>query len=137
MHAVVESFLSGFPVLMLHSSVTLAMLAVAVVVYIRITPYDDIALIRDGNQAVAVSLSAALLGLAVPLAFCMATSVSVWDIVVWGAVTLFLQLVAYRVVDLLLRGLPQRIQNGEISAATFLASVKLGTAAINAAAVVG
>ncbi|MCF3630443.1 DUF350 domain-containing protein [Thalassospiraceae bacterium LMO-SO8] len=137
MQAVIESFLSGFPVLMLHSSVTLAMLAVAAVVYIRITPYDDIELIRDGNQAVAVSLSAALLGLALPLAFCMATSVNVWDIVVWGAVTLFLQLVAYRVVDLLLRGLPQRIQNGEIGAATFLASVKLSTAAVNAAAVVG
>lgn len=137
MQAVVESFLSGFPVLMLHSSVTLAMLAAAAVVYIRITPYDDIELIRDGNQAVAVSLSAALLGLALPLAFCMATSVNVWDIVVWGAVTLFLQLVAYRIVDLLLRGLPQRIQNGEVSAATFLASVKLSIAAVNAAAVVG
>tara|TARA_R110002072_G_scaffold18725_2_gene69809 strand:- start:480 stop:893 length:414 start_codon:yes stop_codon:yes gene_type:complete len=137
MQAVVDSFLSGFPVLMLHSSVTLAMLAIATVVYIRITPYDDIALIRDGNQAVAVSLSAAVLGLALPLAFCMATSVNVWDIVVWGAVTLFLQLVAYRVVDLLLRGLPQRIQNGEVSAATFLASVKLSVAAVNAAAVVG
>jgi putative membrane protein len=137
MQAVVDSFLSGFPVLMLHSSVTLAMLATATVVYIRITPYDDIALIRDGNQAVAVSLSAAVLGLALPLAFCMATSVNVWDIVIWGAVTLFLQLVAYRVVDLLLRGLPQRIQNGEVSAATFLASVKLSVAAVNAAAVVG
>tara|TARA_Y100000813_G_scaffold177399_1_gene143872 strand:+ start:90 stop:503 length:414 start_codon:yes stop_codon:yes gene_type:complete len=137
MNAVFESFLSGFPVLMLHSSVTFVMLGIAMMIYVRITPYDDIKLIQDGNQAVAVSLAAALLGLAIPLAFCMATSVNVWDIVIWGGVTLFLQLLAYRLVDLLLRGLPQRIENGEIGAATFLASVKLSVAAINAAAVVG
>ena len=56
MEAVIQSFLAGFPVLMLHSSVTLAILVVGVFVYIKITPYDDIALIKVGNTAAAVSL---------------------------------------------------------------------------------
>ena len=74
MDAVIESFLSGFPVLMLHSSVTLALLAIGVLVYVKITPYDEIELVQAGNTAAAASLAGAIIGLAIPLAFSMASS---------------------------------------------------------------
>jgi len=135
MDAVIQSFLTGFPVLMLHSSVTLAMLAVAVFIYIKITPYNEIALIRGGNTAAAVSLAGAILGLGIPLAFSMASSISIWEILIWGPVTLFLQLIAYRITSLLLKDLPRRIIDGEIGPALVLVSIKLAVAAINAAAV--
>ncbi|MBT3661427.1 MAG: DUF350 domain-containing protein [Rhodospirillaceae bacterium] len=137
MEAVFQSFLAGFPVLLLHSSVTLAMLAAAVALYIKITPYDDLGLIRDGNVAAAVSLAGAILGLGIPLAFSMASSISVWEILIWGPVTLVLQLVAFRFTDLIMRDLPQRIVDGELGPAVLLVSIKLTVAAINAAAVTG
>lgn len=125
MEAVIQSFLAGFPVLMLHSSVTLAILVVGVFVYIKITPYDDIALIKAGNTAAAVSLSGAIIGFAVPLAFAMASSITVYEILIWGPVTLLLQLVAYRITDAVLSDLPKRIVEGEIGPAIFLVSIKL------------
>ena len=64
MEAVIQSFLAGFPVLMLHSSVTLAILAVGIFVYIKITLYDDIALIKAGNTAATVSSSGTIIGFA-------------------------------------------------------------------------
>ncbi len=137
MDSVIQSFLAGFPVLMLHTSVTVAMLVAAIFVYIRITPYDDIKLIRDGNTAAAVSLSGAIVGLALPLAFSMASSISVWEVLIWGPVTLVLQLIAFRVADLVLKDLPRRIVDGEMGSAILLVSIKLGAAAINAAAVTG
>ncbi len=137
MSAVIQSFLAGFPVLVLHVSVTFAMLAAAVFIYIKITPYDEIKLIRDGNTAVAVSLSGAIVGLAVPLAFSMASSISVWEVLIWGPVTLLLQLIAFRVADIVLKDLPKRIMDGEMGPAILLISIKLGAAAINAAAVTG
>ena len=137
MEAVFQSFLAGFPVLLLHSSVTLAMLAAAVALYIKITPYDDLGLIRDGNVAAAVSLAGAILGLGIPLAFSMASSISVWEILIWGPVTLVLQLVTFRFTDLIMRDLPQRIVDGELGPAVLLVSIKLTVAAINAAAVTG
>jgi putative membrane protein len=137
MEAIFQSFLAGFPVLLLHSSVTLAMLAAAVALYIKITPYDDLSLIRDGNVAAAVSLAGAILGLGIPLAFSMASSISVWEILIWGPVTLVLQLVAFRFTDLIMRDLPQRIVDGELGPAVLLVSIKLTVAAINAAAVTG
>ena len=137
MEAVIQSFFAGFPVLMLHSSVTLAILVVGVFVYIKITPYDDIALIKVGNTAAAVSLSGAIIGFAVPLAFAMASSITVYEILIWGPVTLLLQLVAYRITDAVLSDLPKRIVEGEIGPAIFLVSIKIAVAAINAAAVTG
>ena len=137
MQPVLESFFSGFPILIVHFALTLAILAAGVAVYVLLTPYREIALIKAGNNAAAVSLSGAIVGLALPLAFCMAVSVNMFDILVWGLVTLVLQLAAYRVADLLLRGLPRRIENDEVSAAILVAAVKLAVAAINAAAVSG
>ena len=135
MDAVFQSFLVGFPILILHSSVTLAMLAMGIFLYIKITPYDEIELVRAGNSAAAASLAGAIIGLAVPLAFSMASSVTVWELFIWGPVTLFLQLIAFRLTDLMLRDLPKRITDGEMGAALLLISIKLAVAAINAAAV--
>ena len=135
MDVVIQSFLVGFPVLILHSSVTLAMLAMGVFFYVKITPYDEIDLVRAGNSAAAVSLAGAIIGLAIPLAFSMASSVTIWEILVWGPVTLFLQLIALRLTDLMLKDLPKRITDGEMGAALLLISIKLAVAAINAAAV--
>ena len=137
MGPVIESFLSGFPIFMLHAAVTIAILAAGLWVYTAITPYREFELIRRGNLAAAISFSAAALGIAIPLAFCMAASVSVYDVLLWGVVTVILQLIAYKATDLLLRELPKRIEAGEAGPALVLAAIKLAVAAINAAAVSG
>ena len=137
MDPVFQSFLSGVPVLLLHFSVTVLLLGGGVALYLIVTPYHEVRLIRNGNTAAAVSLSGAVLGLGLPLAFCMARSVNVLDIVIWGAITLLLQLVAYRVADLVLRDLPGRIEKDEIGPAILLVAIKLAISFINAAAVAG
>ena len=137
MEAVLQSFLNGFPVLLMHFSVTLLMLVAGAVIYQMITPYNELDLIRGGNIAAALSFSGALVGLALPLAVCMARSLNLWDIIIWGCLTLFIQLIAYRIGDALLKDLPKRIEKGELSAATTIVGIKLSVAMINAAAVAG
>ena len=137
MEAVLESFVTGLPVLLLHYLVTLTMLAIGVTIYIWMTPYKELELIRGGNVAAAISLGAAIISLAMPLAFSMAVSVGVWDIVVWGLVTLVIVLVVYRLIDFLMKDLPDRIEAGELGPAILLAAVKLGVSIITAAAVSG
>ncbi|HYC99460.1 DUF350 domain-containing protein [Brevundimonas sp.] len=133
----VQAFASGFPTTVAHLTVTLALLAGGAVIYALLTPWKEISLIREGNAAAAVAFSGVLLGLAIPLAVSLSVSTSVRDIVIWGAATVVLQLLAFRVVDLLLTGLPQRIREGEISAAVLLVGAKLATALILAAALTG
>ena len=137
MEAVLESLTAGFLVLLLHFLVTVTMLAVGVVMYLWMTPYPELQLIRNGNIAAAISVGAAILSLAIPLAFSMSVSVSVVDIIAWGLVTLAILLIVYRGIDFLMKDLPKRIEDGEMGPALLLASVKLGVAAITAAAVSG
>ena len=137
MEAVLQSFLNGFPVLLMHFSVTPLMLVAGAIIYQMITPYNELDLIRGGNIAAALSFSGALVGLALPLAVCMARSLNLWDIIIWGCLTLFIQLIAYRIGDALLKDLPKRIETGELSAATTIVGIKLSVAMINAAAVAG
>jgi len=134
---VIQSLLSGLPIFLLHlGSATFVWLA-ALGLYMWITPHDEFALIRAGNEAAAISLGGAAIGLAVPLGFCLAGSVNVWDIIIWGSVTLVLQLVAFRLVDFLLGTLSARIEANERSAAIFLAMMKTAIACLTAAAVAG
>ena len=88
-------------------------------------------------SAAASSFAGAILGLAIPLAICMATSVGVLDIILWGLVALVIQLLAFRLADLLLKDLPKRIEAGEMGASILVIAVKLSVAFINAAAIAG
>lgn len=133
----VQAFATGFPTTVAHLAVTLALLAAAAVIYAMLTPWKEITLIREGNAAASVAFAGVLVGLAIPLAVSLSVSGSVRDILIWGVATVVLQLLAFRVVDLLLTGLPQRIQEGEISAAVLLVGAKLATALILAAALTG
>jgi uncharacterized membrane protein YjfL (UPF0719 family)/soluble P-type ATPase len=114
-----------------------ALLAAGAILYALLTPWKEIALIREGNAAAAVAFSGVLVGLAVPLAVSLSVSTSLKDIALWGVATVVLQLLAFRIVDMILTGLPQRIREGEIAAAVLLVGAKLSTALILAAALTG
>ncbi|WND03625.1 DUF350 domain-containing protein [Temperatibacter marinus] len=132
-----DAFLAGFPVFLTHSAVSLFILFIGTLIYMKLTRHDEMALIREGNIAASLSLGAAIVGLALPLAFSLAASASLYDLIIWGVVALLLQIVAFRVMDLFLKDLPERIEKGEMGSAILLVSVKLGTAMINAAAIAG
>jgi len=137
MDAVLQSFLSGFPLLMAHSATAFFILFVGVRIYMAVTPHDQMALIRAGNTAASLSLGATIVGIALPMAFVLAFSISVLDILLWGLVTVVLQLAAFFITDLVLKNISTRIEEGDMAAAILLVSIKLTTAAINAAAVSG
>jgi putative membrane protein len=130
----IQAFAAGFPVFLLHVSVTVTILIAAAAAYILLTPHKEITLIREGNTAAALSLGGVLVGLAIPLSASLKASTNVIEIGLWGAVTVVVQLLIFRLVDMILRGLPKRIQEGEVSAAALLVGAKLATALILAAA---
>lgn len=133
----IQAFTTGFPVTLMHAGLTVLILFLGSALYVLLTPHREIALIREGNAAAAISLGGVMLGLAVPLAVSLHASTSLIEIAIWGASTVVVQLLVFRVVDLILRGLPQRIQEGEVAAAALLVGAKLATAIILAAAVAG
>jgi putative membrane protein len=133
----VQAFATGFPVTLLHAGVTLLMLVLGSALYAFLTPHKEITLIREGNSAAALSLGGVFVGLAIPLAVSLKASTSVIEIMIWGAATIAVQLLVFRITDMMLKGLPERIQEGEVAAAALLVGAKLAVALILAAAVAG
>lgn len=133
----IQAFATGFPVTLMHAGLTVLILFLGSALYILMTPHREITLIREGNSAAALSLGGVMLGLAIPLAVSLHASTSLIEIGIWGASTVVVQLLVFRVVDFILHGLPNRIQDGEVSAAALLVGAKLATAVILAAAVAG
>jgi len=133
----IQAFATGFPITLMHAGVTVLILFLGAGLYILLTPHREISLIREGNAAAALSLGGVMVGLSIPLAVSLHASTSAMEIGVWGASTVVVQLLIFRLVDLLLHGLPRRIQDGEVAAAALLVGAKLSTALILAAAVAG
>lgn len=134
---ILQSLASGLPFLILHFGLTVGIWLAGVWIYAVSTPYHELKLIKEGNAAAAITLAGAMLGLAVPLAFAMAASVNAADILVWGAVTVIVQILVFRAIDIPLRGISKRIEAGEVAPAIVVSAAKLSVAAFNAAAVSG
>ena len=64
----IQAFAIGFPTTLLHAGVAVLILFLGAALYVLLTPHKEVALIRDGNAAAAISLGGVLVGLAAPLA---------------------------------------------------------------------
>jgi putative membrane protein len=133
--APLSAFVAGFPDFILQLAVALGLFVASLIIYVIMTPHKELALIRAGNPSAALAFAGVVVGLAIPLGSCLAYAFGLWDLVIWGVVTLLLQLLAFRFADIFLRGLPRRIAEGDVAAAVFLMSVKIGLALIISGAI--
>jgi putative membrane protein len=130
---ILQQSISGFPAFVIYLASTLALLAVFLFIYARITPYREFQLIREGNVAAAISLSGAMIGFIIPLAKSAAQSGSLLDMLMWGGIALVVQLLAYAVVRMLIPAIAKDIPDGKIAQGTFLGVLSLATGILNAA----
>ena len=102
-------------------------------IYTRITPHKEFELIRSGNVAAAIALGGAVIGFAIPASNVIAYSVSLLDFVVWAVIAAFVQLLAFLMTSLVLKGTSERIKKGEIAAGIYVAAVAISVGMLNAA----
>ena len=134
---ILQSVKSGLPFLISHFVISIVIFLVGLWFYTLITPMNELELIRRGNIAASISLFGACVGISIPLAMCLASSVNSIDIIIWGSIAVILQLVCFKVVDLFLNDLSKRIIDGEIGVSIILLSFKISIALLNAAALSG
>jgi putative membrane protein len=134
-NAPLNAFVAGFPDFIIQLGVALGLFIASLIIYTVMTPHKELALIRAGNPSASLAYGGVIIGLAIPLGSCLAHSFGLFDLLIWGVVTLLIQLLAFRFADIFLRGLPRRIAEGDVAAAVFLMSIKIGLALIMAGAV--
>lgn len=123
----------GFPPFIITLGAAFVLLALFLFIYIRITPYREIQLIREGNAAAAISLSGATMGFAIPLAQSAAQSGNIYDMLLWSGIAMVVQLLVYVAVRLLIPDIARDIPAGKVAQGTFLGVLSLATGLLNAA----
>jgi len=129
---VFDSF-AGFDDFLVYLGVSLAYLALFVALYIRVTPYREMQLIREGNMAASFSLSGAILGFIVPLASAITHSVSLIDMAIWGLIAMAVQIAAFVVVKICIPSITRDIPENKGAQGFFLGSLSLAVGLLNAA----
>ena len=94
MTSVLQS-LTTLPSYLLFALVMLGFLLLFILAYTAVTPYRDLALVRQGNTTAALTLGGAMIGFALPLTSVASHTSSIVDLAVWGMIALVSQLLAY------------------------------------------
>ena len=123
----------GLPLFLAYLALGLGLLIAFCVVYLWVTPQDEMRLIRAGNTAAVLSLGGAVLGFIVPLAMVIAHQAKLGNVVLWGVVAIVVQVLAFFVARALVSGLPKAIEDGKISVGAFAGLVSLAVGILNAA----
>ena len=129
---VFDSF-AGFDDFLVYLAVALVLLAIFSAIYIRVTPYREIALIREGNMAASFSLSGSILGFVIPLSAAVQHSVSLVDMAIWGVIAMLVQIAAFVVVKMLIPSVTQDIPANKGAVGFFLGCLSLAVGILNAA----
>lgn len=133
----VQYFTATLPHFLAYFGAALALAIVFLVVYAQLTPHREFALIRDGNTAAATQLTGTFLGFAVPVAVVIGHSVSIADMLMWGAVAAIVQLLVFVVIArMLFKGIEDKLTENCTASGIFTGGIGLGTGILQAACMV-
>lgn len=111
---------------------TLVLLLVAVTIYVKVLPYDEVALIRRGNLAAAIALAGTMIGYAAVVWSATAHGSNLIETAVWCGVALVSQIIAFEIVHLVFRDFKAGMEKGEISYGVALGAFSVAVGIINA-----
>ena len=126
-------FLATLPNFLAYIGAAAVLLTAFIAIYLFVTPYDEIKLIRENNIAASISLSGAVLGFAMPIANVIAHSDTLLDLAVWSLIAGLVQLAAWGVARVSLPRLKEDIAANRSAPAIFAAALSLTVGLINAA----
>ncbi|PLK27583.1 DUF350 domain-containing protein [Novosphingobium sp. TH158] len=130
-------FTQTLPHFLAYFGSAVALAAAFLALYSFCTPHREFALIRDGNSAAATQLTGTFLGFAVPMAIVIGHSVSIPDMLLWGAVAALVQLAVFVIVArFLFKAISQRIAEGCTASGIFVGGMGLGVGVLQAACMV-
>ena len=133
-----DSLAAGFPQLIFYLVMVAIIYFIAIATYVKLTPHKELELIQSGNTSASIHFASLIISMALPVAACLINKFSLFDVGLWTAFSLILQLFLFRVTDFILfSGMPERIERDEIAPTVVLASFKLAGSIILAFSIAG
>ncbi len=132
MPTVTESF-SGLYAFLGYFGAACVLLVIFCIVYLWVTPYHELRLVREGKCAPAVSFGGAVIGFVIPMASAIAHSVSFMDMLVWALVALLVQVLVFLILRVTLTGLVHDIAGDRMGPAVVVAVFSTAAGILSAA----
>ncbi|PIE42285.1 MAG: DUF350 domain-containing protein [Gammaproteobacteria bacterium] len=110
----------------------IVMLLVFSKIYFVLTPYDELALIRQGRGAACVSLSGTLIGFSLTLAAGAIYNNSLIVFIVWGVLSMLVQLLGYLVIIKIIGDVEERISKNNVATGSLIGLTGLVLGILNA-----
>ena len=120
---------------LIHLLLAAVLLIAFFIIYTRVTPYNEVLLIRQGNQAAALSLGGALLGFSATIASSLMHTANYQQFFAWAFGAMVVQLLVYLVTTRLLRMSKDQIESNNSAFGGLLGAISLSIGAINAACI--
>jgi len=133
---VFDPLISSLPAFASFFLTAVVLLVAFLCLYVLVTPYSEVALIRAGNEAAAVSLGGAVIGFALPIAVSVAVTHNLYLMIGWGVVAGLVQLLTFSMARLALPKINRSIPEGRLASGIFLASLSIGTGILNAGCII-
>ena len=102
-------------------------------VYLRITPAEELRLIKNGNLACALSFGGALVGFCVTLAASISHSVGFVDFILWGLGAAVVQILVYFAAVWMVKGANEELINNNVAVGALFGAVSVSIGLLNAA----
>ncbi len=127
--------LSAFANYLIYLALAGVLLTAFYVIYTWVTPFNEILLIRQGNNAAAFSLGGAIIGFSLTVVSAIMHTAGYVQFLAWGAAALVVQLIAYLVMDRFNAKTRDHIESGNVAYGGLLGAIGISVGAINAACI--
>jgi putative membrane protein len=117
----------------IHLLSAFALIAGFAAVYLKVTPYAELALIREGNIAALLSFGGALLGFSLTLASSIAHNSTLLLVVAWAFGAMIVQVLTYAVLSHLMPAMNHAIEERNVAMGGLMGCTSLVVGIINAA----
>jgi putative membrane protein len=120
---------------LLHLVTAGALVLAFFVIYTKITPFDEVELIRSGNSAAALSLGGALVGFSVTIASALSHTADYYQFLIWAAVGMVVQVLVYMITTMLLKMSQDQIEANNVAFGGLLGAISLSIGLVNAGSI--
>ena len=120
---------------LLHLSTAAVLVMAFFVIYTRITPYNEVELIRQGNQAAALSLGGTLIGFSLTIASALLHTPDYAQFLGWAGGAMLVQVLVFHVATRLLKMSQDQIEANNAAFGGLLGALSISIGLVNAGAI--
>ena len=128
---------ADLPLYLAFLGTAVGLLVAAMAIYIMVTPYHEIRLIRAGNRAATYSFGGTAIGMAIVLYSTASGTFEVVELAAWGGIGLVGQILVFLLVSLMIPGLKQGLEDDREAYGILLGTLSIAMGILNAGALSG